>query len=104
MAGTAFIKTRRDEQIAALEEKFKQQLEQRQTLLTNRLAELAAKNMPATLESVMEDIEIRDHRDKTRDVGPLVQPHDAVVIETDALTPEAVLDRLEEEVKKCARG
>jgi CMP/dCMP kinase len=69
-----------------------------------RLAELAAKNMPATLESVMEDIEIRDHRDKTRDVGPLVQPHDAVVIETDALTPEAVLDRLEEEVKKCARG
>lgn len=69
-----------------------------------RLAELAAKNIPATLESVMEDIEIRDHRDKTRDVGPLVQPVDAVVIETDSLTPEGVLNRLEEEVKKCARG
>ena len=50
VAGTAFIKTRRDEQIAALDEKFKQQLEQRQTLLTNRLAELAAKKEKQTAE------------------------------------------------------
>lgn len=69
-----------------------------------RLAELLAKNMPATLDSVTRDIEIRDHRDKTRAVGPLVQPDDALVIDTDNLTPETVLDRLEEEVNKCARG
>lgn len=69
-----------------------------------RLAELAAKGISATLESVAEDIEIRDHRDKTRKVGPLVQPIDAKVIHTDTLTPEGVLDRLEEEVKKCIRG
>jgi CMP/dCMP kinase len=69
-----------------------------------RLAELTARGMPATLDSVMKDIEIRDHRDKTRAVGPLVQPDDAIVIVTDNLAPEAVLDRLEEEVKKCTRG
>ncbi len=69
-----------------------------------RLAELTAKGIPATLESVAKDIEIRDHRDKTRSVGPLVQPKDAIVIVTDDLTPEAVLDRLEQEVTKCTRG
>ncbi|WP_020471944.1 (d)CMP kinase [Zavarzinella formosa] len=69
-----------------------------------RLAELLAKHIPATLDSVMQDIEIRDHRDKTRAVGPLVQPDDAMVIVTDNLTPENVLDRLEEEVKKCVCG
>lgn len=69
-----------------------------------RLAELAAKNITGTLDSVIEDIEIRDHRDKTRAVGPLVQPENAIVIDTDNLTPDEVLNRLEEEVIKCTRG
>ena len=49
----------------------------------------------------MEDLEIRDSRDRTREVGPLLPPADAIVIETDNLTPEQVLDRLEEEVRRC---
>lgn len=69
-----------------------------------RLAELAAKGMVSSLDQVMHDIEIRDHRDRSRKVGPLVQAVDAKVIDTDTLTPEAVLDRLEEEVTKCIRG
>jgi cytidylate kinase len=52
----------------------------------------------------MQDLEIRDHRDRTREVGPLLQAPDSIIIETDDLTPEQVLDRLEAEVRRCRRG
>jgi cytidylate kinase len=75
-----------------------------ETRALRRLAELRARGVETTLERMIEDLEIRDHRDATRDVGPLLRPDDAVVIETDGLTPEQVLDRLEAEVRRCRRG
>ena len=75
-----------------------------QTRAARRLAELTGRGMHATLEQVIEDIEIRDHRDATREVGPLLRPDDAIVVETDGLSPEQVIDRLEAEVRRCRRG
>jgi cytidylate kinase len=75
-----------------------------ETRALRRLAELRARGVETTLERIIEDLEIRDHRDATRDVGPLLRPDDAVVVETDGLTAEQVLDRLEAEVRRCRRG
>jgi cytidylate kinase len=75
-----------------------------ETRAVRRLEELRARGVETTLERMIEDLEIRDHRDATREVGPLLRPDDAIVIDTDDLTPEQVLDRLEAEVRRCRRG
>src|SRR4051812_34774599 len=75
-----------------------------ETRAVRRLAELKARGVETTLERMIEDLEIRDHRDATRAVAPLLRPDDAIVIETDELTPDQVLDRLEAEVRRCRRG
>ena len=74
------------------------------TRAARRMTELRARGVQATLDHVIEELEIRDHRDRTREVGPLTMPADATVIETDGLTPGQVLDRLEAEVRRCRRG
>ncbi|MFN6189498.1 MAG: FtsK/SpoIIIE domain-containing protein [Planctomycetia bacterium] len=48
-AGT-FLKNRRDEQVAAIDEKFRRQVEERKTLLQARLAEIAAKRDKQTAD------------------------------------------------------
>jgi CMP/dCMP kinase len=75
-----------------------------ETRAIRRLAELKSRGVETTLERMIEDLEIRDHRDATRDVGPLLRPDDAIEIETDGLTPDQILDRLEAEVRRCRRG
>lgn len=57
-----------------------------------RLADLRA-DAPALAELEAE-IALRDERDRTRDVAPLVQVDDAVVVDSTALDPEQVLERL----------
>jgi cytidylate kinase len=74
------------------------------TRAARRYAELQAKGNPTTPEQVLEEIEIRDHRDQTRHVAPLRMPANAIVIETDTLNPTQVLDRLEAEVRRCRHG
>jgi cytidylate kinase len=75
-----------------------------ETRAVRRLAELRARGVETTLDRMIEDLEIRDHRDATREVGPLLRPDDAIVIDSDDLTPEQVLDRMEAEVRRCRRG
>jgi CMP/dCMP kinase len=75
-----------------------------ETRAKRRLEELQARGLPGTLDSVIEDIHIRDHRDSTRAAGPLSRPDNAIVIETDGLSPDQVLDRLEAEVRRCRPG
>lgn len=75
-----------------------------ETRALRRLEELRARGVETTLDRMIEDLEIRDHRDATREVGPLLRPDDAVAIETDGLTPDQVLDRLAAEVARCRRG
>jgi cytidylate kinase len=75
-----------------------------QTRAGRRLSELGARGIITTVQRVMEDLEIRDHRDRTREVGPLQSAPDAIVIETDDLTTDQVIDRLEAEVRRCRPG
>lgn len=74
------------------------------TRAARRFAELHAKGIATTHAQVMEEIEIRDHRDRTRAVAPLRMPVNAIIIETDTMTPTQVLDRMEEEARRCQRG
>ncbi len=39
-------------------------------------------------EDILADIKQRDHNDMTREVGPLKQAEDAVLLETDGMTIE----------------
>ena len=74
------------------------------TRAARRLAEMKARGVESTLERVIEDLEIRDHRDRTRAVGPLMMPENAILVETDGMSQEQVLDRLEAEVRRCRGG
>jgi cytidylate kinase len=48
-----------------------------------------------TLEEVLADQNERDRRDASRDVGPLKPAEDALDLDTDGLSPEEVVDKLE---------
>lgn len=60
-----------------------------------RLTDLAARGESATFEVVLADQERRDREDASRAVGPLKAASDAVPVETDGLTIDEVVDRLE---------
>lgn len=64
-----------------------------------RHAELMERGEAATLAEVLALQEERDRRDTVRPVGALLKAPDAVEVCTDGLTPEQVLDRLEEIVR-----
>ena len=75
-----------------------------ETRARRRLEELKSRGITAPLDRMVEDLEIRDLRDSTRAVGPLLRPDDAIVVDTDGLTPDQVIDRMEAEVRRCRRG
>ncbi|GAN91250.1 cytidylate kinase [Gluconobacter frateurii M-2] len=54
----------------------------------------------AELEAAVAEIVARDSRDSSRDTAPLVQATDAVLIETDDLSAEQVLEKACEEVTR----
>ncbi len=67
-----------------------------------RAAELEARGQRVNLQQMQEDIESRDLRDRNRDVGPLKQASDAIIVDTTGLGIEEVVDVLEASVrKKC---
>lgn len=59
-----------------------------------RHEELLARGLPSDEARVRAEIEERDARDAGRDVAPLRAADDAVAIDTTALTPEQVLERM----------
>ena len=65
-----------------------------------RRLELLRRGADVDFESVLAEQDQRDLRDSQRAVGPLRKADDAVVVETDGQTPEAVLDRLEAIVRE----
>jgi CMP/dCMP kinase len=60
-----------------------------------RLRDLEARGEKLSLEEVLADQNQRDQRDEGRDVGPLVAADDAIVVDTDGLAADEVVDRLE---------
>ena len=66
-----------------------------------RLLELQAKgDTSETLESVLREIEERDHNDSTRQYMPMRIAEDAVVVDTTGMTPEEVLDFMEARIRR----
>ena len=61
-----------------------------------RLEDLRQRGEAADSEQVRREVAARDQRDRTRDVSPLQRTEDAVVVMTDGLTPEQVVERLAE--------
>ena len=67
-----------------------------------RFAELSALGMDLTEEDVLRDLRRRDRIDSERSVSPLRPAEDAVVLDTDGLTLEKVVQRLMEIVEGSA--
>lgn len=58
-----------------------------------RQLELKARGLDVSLERLLEEIELRDKRDKTREIAPLVPAQDANIIDSTNLSIEAVLEK-----------
>jgi len=59
-----------------------------------RAEQLRAAGQRADEAVILEQIRQRDHRDSTRRDGPLIQPDDAVVIDSSAMTLDAVVEAM----------
>ncbi len=58
-----------------------------------RFKELQAKGLPDTLDSILQEMRIRDDRDTNRPIAPLKPAPDAEIIDTSHLTAQQVLDQ-----------
>lgn len=58
-----------------------------------RYKELIAKGDTVTIEEVRENLSMRDEMDANREIGPLIQTEDAIVIDNSNLTPEEQLEK-----------
>ncbi|MGL5436752.1 MAG: (d)CMP kinase [Lachnospiraceae bacterium] len=67
-----------------------------------RYRELQNKGMMCNLEEIEQDIIERDQRDQNREVAPLRQALDAVLVDSSAMTIEQVVDLIAREA--CAHG
>ncbi|MCI9338635.1 MAG: (d)CMP kinase [Lachnospiraceae bacterium] len=65
-----------------------------------RYEELTAKGESADLQKIKADIEDRDYRDMHREISPLKQADDAVVVDTSDMTVEEVIASV---IKLCSR-
>jgi cytidylate kinase len=59
-----------------------------------RVAELAAQGVETTPEAVGRQIEARDARDAQREASPLIRAPDAVLVDTDQLSADQVVERI----------
>lgn len=64
-----------------------------------RTKELLARGLQADLETIKSEIAERDHRDRTREISPLIKAEDAVEIDTSAMT----IDQQAAEILRLAR-
>ena len=69
-----------------------------------RQAELLARGESIELDELLQQIKERDRRDQSRQVGPLRKAGDAVEINTDSLSLDEVVDRIEALVHEKERS
>ena len=62
-----------------------------ETRAKRRYDELKGKGEACNLEEIAHDIEERDHRDMTREIAPLKQAEDAVLVDSSHMTIEEVV-------------
>ena len=71
---------------------------------TRRYKEFLNHGIPVILSNVIEDINRRDQEDQTREIAPLQMASDAVLIDSTALTPEQVVERMLVEIERVRKG
>lgn len=64
------------------------------TRAKRRFRELEERGIPCDLEEIRQDIEQRDYRDMHRDVSPLKQAEDAVLVDSSGLTIDEVVEAI----------
>ncbi len=64
------------------------------TRAKRRYDELRAKGVKCDLDAIARDIEERDHRDMTREIAPLKQAEDAVLIDSSNMTIPEVVEKI----------
>ena len=69
-----------------------------------RQLELVQQGTELPWETVLQQINDRDERDRKRLVGRLVEAEDAIVVTTDGMTRGEVIDQLEETVRACQQS
>lgn len=68
-----------------------------------RYEELAAKGIACDIEAIEKDIIERDNRDCTREISPLKQAEDAVLLDSSEMTVEQVIDSITDLLKGAAQ-
>jgi cytidylate kinase len=71
--------------------------------LRRRAGELEARGERVDLDALRQAQAERDQRDSGRDLAPLRQADDAVLVDSTGLTPEQVMERMEQEVRRRMR-
>lgn len=66
-----------------------------------RHQELLSRGIEISLEQVVRDQEERDRRDAGRDLAPMKPAADAIILDSTRLTPDQVVARMEQEVRRC---
>ncbi|HXG13387.1 MAG TPA: (d)CMP kinase [Gemmataceae bacterium] len=69
-----------------------------------RQREMLARGEAVDLAELLRAQEARDRRDAARDLAPMVPAPDAIHLDSTHLTLEQVVDRMEEEVRRCRTG
>ncbi len=64
------------------------------TRADRRYKELTEKGQTCDLEEIMRDIEERDYRDMHRDISPLKQAEDAVLVDSSDMTIDEVVEKI----------
>jgi cytidylate kinase len=64
-----------------------------------RQRQMAARGEVRDLDAVLRAQEVRDERDRARDLAPMLPAADALVLDTSHLTLDEVVDRMEREVR-----
>lgn len=65
-----------------------------------RFDELTAKNEPCSYETIKADIEERDYQDMNREISPLKQADDAVLVDTSDMSIDEVVDCIKKIIKE----
>lgn len=69
-----------------------------------RYKELIEKSMPASFDDILKNIEERDYIDTHRDVSPLTQAKDAIVLDNSDMTPPEQMEWVKDIVQERING
>jgi CMP/dCMP kinase len=69
-----------------------------------RQRDLVARGEAVSVEDVLAAQEVRDRRDASRDLAPMKPAADAILLDSTGLTADQVVDRMEEEFRRCRQS